>query len=45
MLWGANQISSFTKLVVKGYADIVMGFNELVLFASIGIPANIPWQA
>jgi hypothetical protein len=28
MLWGANQISDFTRLVVKGYADAVMGPNE-----------------
>jgi hypothetical protein len=28
MLWGDNQISEFTKLVKKGYATCVMGFNE-----------------
>jgi hypothetical protein len=28
MLWGPNQISDFKKLVVKGYANIAMGFNE-----------------
>jgi len=28
MLWGDDQTSDFTKLVKKGYADAVMGFNE-----------------
>jgi hypothetical protein len=28
MLWGPNQISDFKKKVVKGYANIAMGFNE-----------------
>ncbi|KAF7984812.1 hypothetical protein HWV62_11830 [Athelia sp. TMB] len=28
MLWGKNQVSSFKKLVVKGYSDTVLGFNE-----------------
>jgi len=28
MLWGNNQIGSFESLVVAGYANIAMGFNE-----------------
>ncbi|KAL0949617.1 hypothetical protein HGRIS_009662 [Hohenbuehelia grisea] len=28
MLWGDKQIGDFTKLVKKGYADIVLGMNE-----------------
>jgi len=28
MLWGENQVSDFQRLVVKGYATTVLGFNE-----------------
>lgn len=28
MLWGPNQVADFQKLVVKGYANIVLGMNE-----------------
>jgi len=28
MLWGENQIEDFKKLVVPGYANVVLGFNE-----------------
>ncbi|KAG6909798.1 hypothetical protein DXG01_015291 [Tephrocybe rancida] len=28
MLWGTSQIASFQSLVVEGYADTVLGFNE-----------------
>jgi hypothetical protein len=28
MLWGEKQISEFKRLVVKGYARTVLGFNE-----------------
>jgi len=28
MFWGPNQEADFKKLVVKGYANIAMGFNE-----------------
>jgi len=32
MLWGRNQIDEFQKTVVAGYANVVLGFNELVSF-------------
>ncbi|KZP28384.1 glycoside hydrolase family 128 protein [Athelia psychrophila] len=28
MLWGEAQVTTFTQLVVKGYSDTVLGFNE-----------------
>jgi len=28
MLWGESQIGDFTRLVKKGYANMVLGFNE-----------------
>lgn len=31
MLWGEKQVSDFKKLVVKGYANTVLGFNECVV--------------
>ena len=30
MLWGYDQISDFQNLVVKGYANHVLGMNECV---------------
>lgn len=30
MLWGAKQEAAFKKVVVKGYAKTVLGFNECV---------------
>jgi hypothetical protein len=31
MLWGDKQINDFKRLVVKGYAKTVLGFNEYVI--------------
>ena len=28
MLWGPKQIGDFQRLVVAGYAHVVLGFNE-----------------
>lgn len=32
MLWGPTKLAEFQKLVVPGYANIAMGFNEYVFY-------------
>ena len=33
-LWGPNQVADFEKVVVKGYANIILGMNECVQMLS-----------
>jgi hypothetical protein len=35
MYWGEKQTDDFKRLVVKGYADTVLGFNEYVTSPSL----------
>jgi hypothetical protein len=37
MLWGANQVADFERLVKPGYADTILGFNEPNLDSQSGL--------
>ncbi|KAG6833748.1 hypothetical protein H0H87_001180 [Tephrocybe sp. NHM501043] len=43
MLWGEKQTSEFSRLVVEGYANAVLGFNELISPAPTNADSGKTW--